>query len=74
MAHGTAMNSTLRMVGGALVTALLVTIMSTVTTLQPQMGTANAMLSGIRAAFFATTILSIIGLILSFLLEKKNAS
>jgi len=38
------------------------------------MGTANAMLSGIRAAFFATTILSTIGLILSFLLEKKNAS
>ncbi|MGE7985451.1 MDR family MFS transporter [Lysinibacillus fusiformis] len=74
MAHGTAMNSTLRMVGGALVTALLVTIMSTVTTLQLQMGTANAMLSGIRAAFFVTTILSMIGLILSFLLEKKNAS
>ncbi|MEK5432099.1 DHA2 family efflux MFS transporter permease subunit [Lysinibacillus sp. FSL R7-0073] len=74
MAHGTAMNSTLRMVGGALVTALLVTIMSTVTTLQLQMGTANAMLYGIRSAFFATTILSMIGLILSFLLEKKNAS
>jgi len=74
MAHGTAMNSTLRMVGGALVTALLVTIMSTVTTLQLEMGTANAMLNGIRSAFFATTILSMIGLILSFLLEKKNAS
>lgn len=74
MAHGTAMNSTIRMVGGALITALLVTIMSTVTTLQLQMGTANAMLNGIRSAFFATTILSMIGLVLSFILEKKNAS
>ncbi|WP_336635114.1 DHA2 family efflux MFS transporter permease subunit [Lysinibacillus fusiformis] len=74
MAHGTAMNSTLRMVGGALVTALLVTIMSTVTTLQLQMGTANAMLSGIRVAFFATTILTMIGLFLSFLVGKKTTS
>jgi len=72
MAHATAMNSTLRMVGGALVTALLVTIMSTVTTFQLQMGAADAMLTGIRSAFFATTILSAIGLVLSFFLEKKN--
>ncbi|WP_155591400.1 DHA2 family efflux MFS transporter permease subunit [Lysinibacillus cavernae] len=71
MAHATAMNSTLRMVGGALVTALLVTIMSTVTANQQQMGVADAMLNGIRSAFIATTILSFIGLLLSLYLRKE---
>lgn len=72
MAHATAVNSTLRMVGGALVTALLVTIMSTVSTLQQPMDAANALLNGIRAAFFVTTLLSAIGLLLSFYLSKEN--
>lgn len=72
MAHATAMNSTLRMVGGALVTALLVTIMSTVTTLQYELGVADAMLNGIRTAFIATTILSSIGLLLSLYVKKEQ--
>ena len=71
MAHATAMNSTLRMVGGALVTALLVTIMSTVTTLQQEMGVADAMLNGIRTAFIVTTILSAVGLLLSLYMKKE---
>jgi len=70
MAHATAMTSTLRMVGGALVTALLVTIMSTVTTLQHELGEADAMLNGIRTAFIATTIISSIGLLLSLYVRK----
>lgn len=69
MAHGTAVNSTLRMVGGAIVTALLVTVMSSVMSLSEE-SIEVAMLNGIRAAFIVATLLSLIGLILSLFLRN----
>lgn len=72
MAHGTAVNSTLRMVGGAIVTAILVTVMSTVMSLRPDESQELSMLFGIRVAFVVAIILSFIGLILSFFLRKKE--
>ncbi|MGE6513474.1 MDR family MFS transporter [Lysinibacillus sphaericus] len=71
MAHGTAMNSTLRMVGGAIVTALLVTVMSTVITFREQDVLEVAMLQGIQIAFITATLLSICGLVLSFFIVQE---
>ncbi|MFY0518106.1 MDR family MFS transporter [Lysinibacillus sp. UGB7] len=71
MAHGTAMNSTLSMVGGAIVTALLVTVMSTVITFREQDVLEVAMLQGIQIAFITATLLSICGLVLSFFIVQE---
>ena len=71
MAHGTAMNSTLRMVGGAIVTALLVTVMSTVIGFKEQDVLEVAMLQGIQTAFFTAALLSICGLVLSFFIVQE---
>ncbi|MEK4229220.1 MDR family MFS transporter [Solibacillus sp. FSL H8-0538] len=71
MAHGTAVNSTLRMVGGAIVSALLVASMSgTMTILNAQ--STEAMLLGIRVAFILATVISIVGLLLALFLRKKS--
>lgn len=71
MAHATAVNSTLRMVGGAIVTALLVTIMSGVMTFYDERANNAAMLLGIKAAFIMATILSVSGFVLAFFVKKK---
>lgn len=66
MAHGTAVNSTLRMVAGAMITALLVTIMS----MASQWSANASMLVGIRAAFGLATLLSLIGIILAIVYKR----
>ncbi|MEK4425418.1 MDR family MFS transporter [Solibacillus sp. FSL K6-1523] len=71
MPHGTAVNSTLRMVGGAIVTALLVTAMSGTMSYLDDVS-ADAMLIGIRVAFVIATILSVLGLALSFMLKENK--
>lgn len=74
MAHGTAVNSTLRMVGGAIVTALLVTVMSTVMGLYEEKPVEAAMLAGIQSAFIVAAVLGVIGFILALFLKGKSAA
>ncbi|MGO4888187.1 MDR family MFS transporter [Anaerobacillus sp. MEB173] len=67
IAHGTAMNNTMRQIAGAIGTALLVTIM-TATATGP---TTQGMIDGVNHAFIVATILSGIGVFLSFFIKKQ---
>ncbi|TGB02415.1 MDR family MFS transporter [Halobacillus salinus] len=77
--HGTAMNNTMRTVAGSIGTAFLVTIMTNASkSYTPSAGEtqqqimSNAMIHGINKAFFAATIIAIVGLILSFFVKGKK--
>ncbi|MDL4843238.1 MDR family MFS transporter [Aquibacillus rhizosphaerae] len=85
--HGTAMNNTLNQVSGAIGTALLVTLMSnrtesTATTLAAELGVSAAeaqqqimiesMLKGINFAFFISSIIAIVALILAFFIKRAT--
>ncbi|MEH6944642.1 hypothetical protein [Bacillus sp. JJ722] len=72
IAHGTDVNSTLRMVGGAIITALFVTVMSSVMILKADEILAMSMLAGIRVAFGLALVLGVLGLVLSFFLKGNN--
>ncbi|WP_110930432.1 DHA2 family efflux MFS transporter permease subunit [Paenibacillus bouchesdurhonensis] len=75
MAHGTAVSSTLRMVAGAIVSALLVTIMSSVMNLYEKLPLTESMLYGIRMAFVAAGLLSLGGFVLALVYKEapRNA-
>ncbi|APP14616.1 MDR family MFS transporter [Bacillus altitudinis] len=70
--HGTAMNNTMRQMGGSIGTAVLVSIMSS--------SAANAALSdpmksavhGMNTSFIVSGAIAVIGLILSFFLKEKR--
>lgn len=71
IAHATAMNNTLRMVGGSIGTAILVTVMST--TLKagvPAAARATAVIDGIRLAFGVALGLALLGLVVAFFLRR----
>ncbi|KAB2332048.1 multidrug efflux MFS transporter [Bacillus mesophilum] len=69
ISHGTAMNNAMRMVGGSIGTAVLVTIMSTFTlTGSNSDGTIN----GLNTAFLVSTIIAFTGLILSIFLKDTR--
>lgn len=77
--HGTAMNNTMRTVAGSIGTAFLVTVMTNASqSYTPSAGEtkqqimSNAMIHGINKAFFAATIIAIVGLILSFFVKGKK--
>ncbi|WP_249870781.1 DHA2 family efflux MFS transporter permease subunit [Oceanobacillus saliphilus] len=72
--HGTAMNNTIRMVGGSIGTALLISVMSTVSTNVSSGSSSEAMLIGIKVAFAAAAVMALIGFILSFNLKDKNVN
>ena len=72
IAHGTAMNNTIRMVGGSIGTALIISVMSTSSKLSPSTNEAIAMLNGIQAAFIVAAMMALTGLIISFFLTKKS--
>lgn len=74
MAHGTAVNNTLRMVGGAIITALLVTVMSSTMANYSQLPPQAAMLHGIQIAFRVASALSITGFILAIFYKEGNQS
>ncbi|MNN55251.1 hypothetical protein D3C81_1701150 [compost metagenome] len=74
MAHGTAVNNTLRMVGGAIITALLVTVMSSTMANYSQLPPQAAMLHGIQIAFRVASALSITGFILAIFYKEVNQS
>ncbi|WP_428911012.1 DHA2 family efflux MFS transporter permease subunit [Niallia sp. Krafla_26] len=69
--HGTAMANTIRMVGGSIGTAILISVMSTSGKGSAATNQATSMLDGIHAAFIVAGIMAFTGLIISFFLTKK---
>jgi EmrB/QacA subfamily drug resistance transporter len=74
IAHGTAMSNTVRMVGASIGTALLVSVMSSVSAAPgaPGVGSLTALMNGIHSAFMVTVVMASVGLIMSFALKKKE--
>ncbi len=74
MNHGTSVNNTLRQVAGSFGTAILVSISTMVTNAMTQGGldSVHAGISGVDAAFFAGTILCLIGLIITIVFVKDK--
>ena len=74
MNHGTSVNNTFRQVAGSLGTAILVSISTMVTNAMTQNGVdaTHAGISGVDAAFFAGTILCLIGLIITIIFVKDK--
>ncbi|MDQ0299336.1 EmrB/QacA subfamily drug resistance transporter [Salibacterium salarium] len=70
--HGTAMNNTLRQVAGSIGTALLVTVMTTMTLGEPPNVNVEGLIHGVNMAFWVASILGILGLILSFFIKHKS--
>ncbi len=73
MNHGTAVNNTLRQVAGSLGTAIIIAI-STITQnmTSPMLGEAQGTMFGINMAFFACTLLVLIGTVLTVMLVKNK--
>ncbi|WP_152654975.1 DHA2 family efflux MFS transporter permease subunit [Oceanobacillus sp. CFH 90083] len=69
IAHGTAVNNTLRQVAGAIGTALPITIMSTASI--PEQGI-EGMIHGVNVSFLVTGIISIIALVLTFFIHDRD--
>ncbi|ASF53953.1 MFS transporter DHA2 family multidrug resistance protein B [Bacillus velezensis M27] len=69
--HGTAMNNTVRQVGGSIGTALLVSVMSSQAAHANASTPANAALHGMNAAFVVAACIALAGFLLSFTLKKK---
>lgn len=66
IAHGTAMQSTIRMVGGSIGTALIISVMSN------SSKASGISMEGMQAGFSIAAIMVLIGLALSFTLEKRS--
>ncbi|WP_407268643.1 DHA2 family efflux MFS transporter permease subunit [Radiobacillus sp. PE A8.2] len=71
IAHGTAMNNTMRQVSGSIGTALLVTIMTN-SALDPTVHGMEGMIHGVNVSFLVAAIVSGIGIILAFFLRKTT--
>nr|WP_203627183.1 MDR family MFS transporter [Lacticaseibacillus mingshuiensis] len=84
--HGTAVNNTVRQVAASIGTAILVSVLSTVTKgqmptaalklaepMRYALGAQNATVAGYRAAFIVSVILATLGFALSFFLKKESA-
>ncbi|MEG9461676.1 MDR family MFS transporter [Bacillus amyloliquefaciens] len=69
--HGTAMNNTVRQVGGSIGTALLVSVMSSQAAHANASTPGNAALHGMNAAFVVAACIALAGFLLSFTLKKK---
>ncbi|TFJ92372.1 MDR family MFS transporter [Lentibacillus salicampi] len=73
IAHGTAMNNTLRQVSASIGTAILVTIMTMTGEGAKQDSTIlNPMIHGVNVAFIVITVLSVVGVILAFFIKKAH--
>ncbi|WP_058306502.1 MDR family MFS transporter [Gracilibacillus massiliensis] len=72
IAHGTAMNNAIRMVGGSIITGLLVSVMSGITLLSTESNPQLALLEGINVAFIGIIVMAILGFILAFQLSSKK--
>lgn len=67
--HGSAVNNTLRQMGGAIGTAMLVTIM--VTTAIPDQGV-EGLIHGVNVSFMIAGIIAVIGFVLSFYIKNTK--
>lgn len=72
IAHGTAMNNTLRQVAASIGTAILVTVMTTSALNSGPDAVPSDLIHGVNVAFYAATGLTIIGLVLSFFIKGTN--
>jgi MFS family permease len=70
IAHGTAMNNTMRQVAGAVGTAVLVTVMTNYSV--PAAGV-SGLIHGVNISFIVAGIIASIGLLLSFFIKNKQA-
>ena len=75
ISHGTALSNTFRQVAGSLGTAILVTVMSIVSNYKMSSTTElDAMTFGINSSYMCSTILTVIGLVLTivYVKDQKN--
>lgn len=69
--HGTAMNNTMRQISASIGTAVLVTVMTTVSTSQANT-TPHADIKGVNIAFLLVTIISLVGVAGAFFIKKNE--
>lgn len=72
IAHGSAINNTARQAAGSIGTAILITIMASVTILNRQEGAVRATLSGMHAAYGVAAAFSAVALVMAILFVKKE--
>lgn len=72
IAHGTAMNNTMRQVAGSVGTALLVTIMTNSAQDAKHEMLSNPMIHGINVAFMVAAGIAFLGLVLSFFIKQTK--
>ncbi|MBQ4842890.1 multidrug efflux MFS transporter [Bacillus safensis] len=70
--HGTAMNNTMRQIGGSIGTAVLVSIMSTSAANAELANPLKSAVHGMNTSFFISGLIAVIGLVLSFFLKEKK--
>ena len=70
--HGTAMNNTIRMVGGSIGTATLISVMSHASLNTSLQEPKQAAMEGIQNSFMLASILGILGLLLAFRIKSKK--
>lgn len=71
--HGTAMSNTIRMVGGSIGTATLISVMSYASLNPSFIEPKQAAMEGIQNAFMLASVLGVVGLLLAFRLKGKQA-
>ncbi|MFB1050277.1 MDR family MFS transporter [Paraliobacillus sp. JSM ZJ581] len=72
IAHGTAMNNTLRQVAASIGTAILVTVMTTSALDSGPNAAPSDLIHGVNIAFYVATGLTVMGLVLSFFIKGTN--
>lgn len=70
--HGTAMNNTMRQIGGSIGTAVLVSIMSSSAANAELANPLKSAVYGMNTSFFISGLIAVIGLVLSFFLKEKK--
>ncbi len=73
IAHGSAINNTARQVAGSIGTAILITIMTIVSTATVSAGSVQSILNGMQAAYGAAAGLSAVALIMTIAFVKRTA-
>lgn len=75
LAHGAAMSNTMRQVAASIGTAIIVTVMTqTAAAAEQQPDVLNPLIHGANVAFIVITVLSLIGVVLSFFVKNTNPS
>ncbi|MGN8647190.1 DHA2 family efflux MFS transporter permease subunit [Gracilibacillus sp. HCP3S3_G5_1] len=72
IAHGAAMDNTLRNVSASVGTAIMVTILTQAQSIAEQSGDAHPGITGANTAFLVLSIITLVGLILSFFVKNSR--